>query len=241
MCGLAIAATIRGSCRRRPSAAWSAPTRRRRRAGRAARGSWSSEPSSRMSTSMPVRIRNGASSLVELGDDVELLAQPLRRQPVGDRQPRRVVGERDVLVAEVARGQRHLLDRRAAVGPVRVRVQVAAQRRPQRRAAGGHRRRRRRPPACARYAGTSPGRRLGDHRGGHVADALQLVSVPARDALARSSAVGRPSSDRGRGAEGLDPVGRLAGAARAGTRSGAAPSTRAPPVHRPRLDPLRVT
>ena len=29
-------------------------------------GSWSSEPSSRMSTSMPVRIRNGASCLVEL-------------------------------------------------------------------------------------------------------------------------------------------------------------------------------
>ena len=33
---------------------------------------WSSDPSGRMSTSMPVRIRNGASSGVELCDHVEL-------------------------------------------------------------------------------------------------------------------------------------------------------------------------
>ena len=50
------------SSRRRPSSAWSGRSRRRRRARRAARRSWSSVPSSRMSTSMPRRIRSGASS-----------------------------------------------------------------------------------------------------------------------------------------------------------------------------------
>ena len=38
-----------------------------------------------------------------------------------------MVGQHLVLVAELDRGERHLLDRRAAVGPVRVRVQVAAE------------------------------------------------------------------------------------------------------------------
>ena len=70
--------------------------------------------------------------LVELGDDVELLEQPLARQPVGDREAGRVVGEREVLVAEVARLLGHRADRVAAVGPVGVAVQVAAQLRAQR-------------------------------------------------------------------------------------------------------------
>ena len=52
-------------------------------------------------------------------------AQPLGGEAVGDRQPRRVVGERQVVVAEAAGGLDHLLDRRAAVGPVGVGVQVA--------------------------------------------------------------------------------------------------------------------
>ena len=60
-------------------------------------------------------------------DDVELAGQPLRGETTGDLQPGRVVGEDDVLVTELQRGERHLLDRRAAVGPVRVGVQVAAQ------------------------------------------------------------------------------------------------------------------
>ena len=38
---------------------------------------------------------------VELGDDVELLQQPVAVESVGDRQAGRVVGEHDVLVAEV--------------------------------------------------------------------------------------------------------------------------------------------
>ena len=77
--------------------------------------------------------------LVELGHDVELAQQPLRRQAVGDGQPRRVVGQHEVVVAEVAGGPGHLVDRAAAVGPVAVRVQVAAQRGPQVRTALGHR------------------------------------------------------------------------------------------------------
>ena len=76
---------------------------------------------------MPVRIRNGASPLVELGDDVELLAQSIRRQPVGDRESRRVVGQDEVLVAELLSGTGHFIDRAAAVGPIGVSVAVALQ------------------------------------------------------------------------------------------------------------------
>ena len=39
-------------------------------------------------------------------DELELRAQPLRRQPVRDAQPRRVVGEREVLVPERAAAAR---------------------------------------------------------------------------------------------------------------------------------------
>ena len=63
--------------------------------------------------------------LVQLRDDVELLAQPVGRQAVRDRQPGRVVGEREVLVPERARLLGHRADRVAAVGPVGVHVQVA--------------------------------------------------------------------------------------------------------------------
>ena len=43
-------------------------------------------------------------------------------------QPGRVVGQRAVLVAEFPCGEHHLLDRRRAVGPVRVHMQIALQR-----------------------------------------------------------------------------------------------------------------
>ena len=79
---------------------WTLATTRSRRPSRI--GVWSSVPSSRMSTSMPVRMRNGAISCVQRGDNVELLLEPLGRQPARDREPRRVIGEHDVLVAEVA-------------------------------------------------------------------------------------------------------------------------------------------
>ncbi len=66
--------------------------------------------------------------LVEDGDVGELLLQPLPAQPVGDRQPGRVIGEHHVFVAETSRGARHRLDGRAAVAPPAVHVAVAAQR-----------------------------------------------------------------------------------------------------------------
>ena len=113
--------------------------RRRRRAGASSSSAWSSEPSSRMSTSMPVSSRNGASSSLSRRDHVELLAQPLRRQPVGHRQPRRVVGEHQYSWPR-SRAVRAI----SSIGlppsdQSRVGVQVAAQRGPQLRAAVGDR------------------------------------------------------------------------------------------------------
>ena len=64
--------------------------------------SMSRSPSARMSTSMPVRTRNGASSSLSAGDDVELGPEPVDRQAVGDGQAGRMVGEHDV-----ARGRGH--------------------------------------------------------------------------------------------------------------------------------------
>ena len=65
--------------------------------------------------------------LVQPVNQLDLLAQAVGAQAVRDREPGRVVGHRQVLVAELGRSPRHALDRRAAVGPVRVHVQVAAQ------------------------------------------------------------------------------------------------------------------
>ena len=87
--------------------------------------SWSRPPSSRMSTSMPRSTRNGASTLVQIGDHLLLLPQPLGSQAAGDLEPRRVVGDRAVGVPERLRGDHHLLQRTAAVGPDGVAVQVA--------------------------------------------------------------------------------------------------------------------
>jgi hypothetical protein len=68
--------------------------------------------------------------LVQLVDDLELLLEAFGVEPVRDRQPTGVVGEHHVLVPEVDGRLGHLLDGRATVGPVRVGVAVAAQRRP---------------------------------------------------------------------------------------------------------------
>ena len=115
---------------------------------------WSREPSSRMSTSMPLsRVKLPPRWVVDRVDHAELPGQPLGAQPVGDPQPRRVVGQHQVVVAELDRGEGHLLDRRPAVGPVGVGVQVAPQ---QRRAARG-----RRPPAGRRAAASSRASRSG--------------------------------------------------------------------------------
>ena len=64
---------------------------------------------------------------VQLRDVAELRAQPVGGQAVGDGQPGRVVGDDQVVVAELARGLDHLLERRSAIGRVRVAVAVAAQ------------------------------------------------------------------------------------------------------------------
>ena len=63
--------------------------------------------------------------LVDLVHDLELAAQTLGRQALGDGQARGVVGEHHVLVAEVTGRPRHHVDGAATVGPVGVGVAVA--------------------------------------------------------------------------------------------------------------------
>ena len=77
---------------------------------------------------MPVRMRNGASSSLSRRDHLELRFQTFGLEPVRDRQLRRVIGEREVLVPELGRLARHLLDGGATVRPVGVRVEVAQER-----------------------------------------------------------------------------------------------------------------
>ena len=173
-------------------------------------GSWSSEPSARMSTSMPVSRRNpGGSAVVDGGDAVELLAQPVRGQPVGHRQPGRVVGQHQVLVAQLDRGQRHLLDRRAAVGPVRVAVAVAAQRLRSAAAAPS-----RSVPSSGDQAAQVDrllaGQRLGDAAGGDLADPGQLGQRAGGGPRGQLSG-GQRGERLGRRPERPDPVGGLVG------------------------------
>ncbi len=167
--------------------------------------------------------------LVDRVDDVELAGQPLGAQAVGDGQPRRVVGEHEVLVAELDRGEGHLLDRRAAVGPVGVGVQVAAQRRAQVAAAA-----RRRGPPCscssaASRSGISP----------RTAAAITFAVLAPDAGEVGQRAVLRPRrpprrrqrQDRGgRAAVGLDLVGVLPAA----LEQERDPAQRAPPAHRRR-------
>ena len=85
--------------------------------------SWSRRPSSRMSTSTPVRMRNGASSSLSARHQLELRLEPLGVETVRDRERRRVVGEREVLrgrarppCAPSARWWRHRRTSRSAGG-----------------------------------------------------------------------------------------------------------------------------
>ena len=134
-----------------------------------------------MSTSTPVRMRNGASSSLSSATTSSCSRSRSAVRPLRDLQARRVVGEREVLVAEVARLVGHRADRVAAVGPVGVRVQVALELRA--RSASpvvGARARRRASSSLARYAGVSPVERLGDDRRGLVADARDVLEPAVR-------------------------------------------------------------
>ena len=139
---------------------------------------------------MPVRIRNGASSVVQRLDHLELAHQPFGVEAVGDGEARAVVGERQVLVAELGGGLGHLGDGAAAVGPVRMAVAVPPQ---QRRAA-----RRPRPVSVGvrlllevhEVGGRLARHRLGDDPGRGVAHAGE-VGEPARRGALGQHARGR--------------------------------------------------
>ena len=116
--------------------------------------STSSVPSGRMLTSMPLRMRNGATTLVQRVDRLRLPAQQVAAQPL------RVIADRVVRVPARLRSRDHVLERVLAVGPRRVRVQIAAQVRQldelRQRARRAPRRARRRPRAA--QAGSSRSR-----------------------------------------------------------------------------------
>ena len=135
--------------------------------------------------------------LVERLDLVELLEQPLAVEAVGDGEPRRVVGDHEVLVAERLRGAGHRLGGRAAVAPERVAVAVAlrappAARRPRRR------RWRSRPRASSRYSSMPPSRAIDDDLAGGRPDAGQVEQRAVGVVLARSRR--RRARARGRAA-----------------------------------------
>ena len=137
-------------------------------------------------------------------DHLELAGQARDGEAVGDGEPGRVVGEDEVVVAELDRGEGHLLDRRTPVGPVAVGVQVAPQCGPD--------------GATALDEGSAdlllelrePGRhpalhRRLDHLGRGRADAGQLAQGPLGHPLVHLVA---ERQDRlGRRPEGLDLVG----------------------------------
>jgi hypothetical protein len=143
---------------------------------------------------------------VQLLDERELLHQPLGGQPVGHRQARRVIGQRDPLMTQHLGGLRHLPWRAAAVRPSRVRVAVAAQRCPHR---GPWRRL---VPGLQpdQVIGTLTGRGLGDRGCGRWPDAVQVLQRAIGDPLGELAG-GHRRQYRGGPAEGLYPVRRGAG------------------------------
>ncbi len=75
--------------------------------------------------------------LVEPGDELQLRFQSLGVEPVRDGERRRMIGEREITVAELHALARHLLDGGAAVGPVGVQVEITLERGPDGRARAG--------------------------------------------------------------------------------------------------------
>ena len=148
-----------------------------------------------------------AQVVVDRVDDAELAGQPLDAEAVGDGQARRVVGEHLVLVTELDGGERHLLDRRTTVGPVRVRVQVAPQLGPQLLAALHERPERR--LELGQPLRQHAVHRVGDHGRGARSDARQVRERAG--VRTGGDLVGRQRQHHRRGvAEGLDPAGLLA-------------------------------
>ena len=157
---------------------------------------------------------------VELGDDLELLAQPLGAEPVRNLQRRRVVGERHVLMTEIAacRGHQSMGDRRrTSPSEVQVALQRGADRRPG--------------PSSGAASGLETGEILGhlageglhDHPGGAAADAEAGPGGVRVLASSCSSSTGDVADGIGRAAKRLHLVRRRPLAAPAGSRSRRAP------------------
>ena len=161
---------------------------------------WSSEPSSRMSTSMPVRMRNGASS--------DSAHRPAR----AELQPRR-----DSPLATVSRGEWSSArsTRARGRGPSRPFPVAGCRHRTSRSACGSHRERgphpprRRRPVSVSRPSTRASHRALPRSRLRRVADALQRLQR-ARLYPALELALGQGAKHGGRAAEGLHAVRRRA-------------------------------
>jgi hypothetical protein len=118
-----------------------------------------------------------------------------------------VIGDHQVVVAQLLRRQHHLPQRGAAVGGVGVAVAVAADGRPQRRGGLVERRvlRGLQPPQIDRLL---PGHRLRDAAGGHLAHALEPHQLAGPDEAGDLVGV-PPTQHRRRGAERPHAVGGL--------------------------------
>jgi len=149
-----------------------------------------------------VRPRSGG---IERLDHGKLVAQPLGGQPVGYRQAWRVIGDRQVFVAQFRCGHSHILDGAAAVGPRGVCVQIAALRRHQ--VGTGHRALRRLCLQSGQILRHLAAGGLGDDGRGGVADAFQRGQCPGADPPIQFAWI-EPSDNICRTPERRHPVGR---------------------------------
>ena len=141
--------------------------------------------------------------LVGRGDLLGLAADVVGREPADRADGRRVVADREVLVAAVARRAAHLLHARPAVRPGRVAVQVAADVAPARRARGGSPRNGSSRSSgghhgspSARYTASSSGASGSGSSAATYAGApvARTSAVPKRSGSATTSSTGTPST-----------------------------------------------